>query len=388
VTASDPPRARGTARGRFGALDLLRGITVAAMIVVNNPGNWNSVYPQLLHSAWHGATVADLIFPGFIFIMGVAMSFTLTPAGDRQPQRSIYRRILIRSALLVLLGLVLNAAAAWPDIAAVRIPGVLQRIGVTYLFAALITRNTSDTQQWAWATMLLLVHWMILALPLGFAGSGVLDPGHNAAATVDRMLFGTHILTPEGDPEGALGVLSSVATALFGAAIGRWLLRDASRHAAEGRVEARGLLVQLTVAGTTSVVVGLAWSTVLPLNKPLWTGSFAVLACGVTTLLLVLVAAVTPPNPSPRSHPMLWLGTNPLAIYFLSELMTDLLQRPWLRVARSVSAPKDWFYWNLLTPLLRDGGGRLSSLAYALLYTAAWITVAGLMRWRGVRLRV
>lgn len=375
-------------RPRFGALDLLRGATVAAMIVVNNPGNWNSVYPQLLHSAWHGVTVADLIFPAFIFIMGVAMSFTLAPRGLHQPHRSVYWRILTRSALLVLLGLFLNVAAAWPDPAALRVPGVLQRIGITYLIAALITRRASERQIWIWTTVLLLVHWAALVLPLGLPGSGHLEPGYNLAAAIDRMLFGTHRLASDGDPEGALGLLSCVATALFGAAIGRWLLRDQRERSASLPYPARGPLRKLTVAGAGAVGVGLAWARLLPLNKPLWTGSFAVVACGITTLMLAGLAAVTPRNPKASSHPMLWLGINPLAIYFLSELTSNLLQRPWLQIDGHSMAPKDWVYWDLLVPLVRDGGGRVSSVAYALLYAAAWVGVAGVLRWRGVRFRV
>src|SRR3954467_8217572 len=127
-----------TTAGRGGALDLLRGLAIAAMIVVNNPGNWNSVYPQLSHAAWNGVTVADLIFPGFIFVMGVAMALSFASRmRDAARARHLSRAVMTRAALLVLLGLILNLAASWPHPASMRIPGVLQRIGVTYLCAAL-----------------------------------------------------------------------------------------------------------------------------------------------------------------------------------------------------------------------------------------------------------
>jgi predicted acyltransferase len=388
VTSNEQPWDRTPRVGRFGALDLLRGVTIAIMIVVNNPGNWNSVYPQLLHSAWNGVTFADLIFPAFIFIMGVAMSFTLARADDRHTPRSVYRRILTRAVVLVLLGLILNAAAAWPEPAALRVPGVLQRIGVTYLIAALIARGASGRQIWTCAIVLLLAHWAVLVLPLGLTGSGYLEPDCNLAATIDRMLFGAHMLTADGDPEGALGLLSSVATALVGAVTGRWLLLDAHERGATVPIQSRGPLRKLAVTGAAAVGVGLLWATILPLNKALWTGSFAVLACGTTMLMLAGLAAVTPLKLSPSSHPMLWLGTNPLAVYFLSELVTNVLQRPWWHAAGRTIAPKDWFYWGVLARLLGDGGGRLSSLAYAVIYAAGWIAVAGVMHWRGIRLRV
>jgi predicted acyltransferase len=203
--------------------------------------------------------------------------------------------------------------------------------------------------------------------------------------TIDRAVFGTHLLTPQGDPEGLLGTLSSIATALVGAAVGRWLLIAQKKSNTLSR--GGDPLMKLTVAGLIAVSIGLVWSRVLPLNKPLWTGSFALLSCGVATLLLAACARLPATNAGRTFNPMLWLGTNPLAIYFLSELTSDLLQRPWV-AAGHVAAPKDWLFWNVLAPIVGDSGGKLSSLVYAVVYTSAWIAIAGIMRWRGIRLRV
>jgi len=393
-----------------GALDLLRGLAIAAMIVVNNPGNWNSVYPQLSHAAWNGVTVADLIFPGFIFVMGVAMALSFASrARDAARARHLSRAVMIRAALLVLLGLILNLAASWPHPASMRIPGVLQRIGVTYLCAALIALGATPGQQWIAAAALLLSHWVILAAPLGLPGSGLLQPGHNVAAFLDRAIFGSHTLSAAGDPEGVLGILSSVATALLGVAAGRWLLvhnvrqdgstrtarrADAVPQASSSKVAdapasaRRPSMVLLAAAGTSAIAVAYVWSFAVPLNKSLWTPSFALLSAGVATLCLVLFVWLDGSRASRALAPLTWLGMNPLAIYFSSELLSNLLQRPGLSMNGSRLAPKDWFYWSVLVPRFHDLGGVRSSFAYALLYTLLWIGVAALMRWRGVRVRV
>ena len=204
-------------RPRLGALDLLRGLTVAAMILVNNPGNWNRVYPPLSHAAWHGATAADFIFPAFIVIMGVAMSFVLRPPASEEGRRHIDAAIVRRAAVLIALGLVLNVAAAWPHPLSARIPGVLQRLGVTYLVAALIVVRTTPRQQGLLAAALLAAHWGLLLV------GGSLAPATNLGARLDQLLFGAHLLNPGNDPEGALGTLSCVATALLGVGMGRLL---------------------------------------------------------------------------------------------------------------------------------------------------------------------
>jgi predicted acyltransferase len=357
------------------------------MIVVNNPGNWSSVFPQLLHAPWHGVTAADLIFPAFIFIMGVAMSLALASSAPAGTRAQVYKRILKRAGLLVLLGLVLNAAAAWPHVGAMRIPGVLQRIGLTYLAAAIITVEATVTQQWTIAAGLLLLHWGLLVIPFGGPASGHLEPGRNIAAALDRSLFGSHILSPAGDPEGALGLLSSIATALLGSAAGRWLGRARS-FAGAGLPLTRDLVWKLALAGTCGLVLAWAWAAILPLNKSLWTPSFAVLTSGVATLCLVGAALLDQSPLRSAFTPFVWLGTNPLAVYFLSELTTDLIQVPWFTVGGHHTAPKDWFFWGVLAPRVGDSSGAWSSVIYALLYALMWIGVAGMMRWRGVRFRV
>src|SRR5262249_22626308 len=157
--------------------------------------------------------------------------------------------------------------------AEVRIPGVLQRIGVTYLAAAFITVDASDVQQWLIACGLLVAHWIILVAPLGLPSSGLLEPGHNVGASLDRALFGSHLFAPAGDPEGVLGLLGCISTALFGAAVGRWVLRR--RQADGASVASRPSRLVLIGGGCAAIVLAYGWSFLLPLNKALWTPSFA-----------------------------------------------------------------------------------------------------------------
>lgn len=367
--------------GRVTSLDTLRGLAVAAMILVNNPGNWNAVYPALTHSAWNGCTFADLIFPFFIFIMGVAMPLALARR-QRTPGQAAHlrRRVWARAAVLVAVGLVLNAVGAWPHLATIRIPGVLQRIGLTYLAAALIVLRFRVRDQAAAAGGLLIAHWsLLLFLPRILSIDLVQTPAHNLAASLDRAVFGAHMLMPTGDPEGLLGLVPSVATALLGVLAGWWMLTAA---------DARSRIVGLFAGGVLGAGAGLLWSLFLPLNKFLWTGSFALFACGIAAVafagcyLVIDLLHVTV-----WSRPFVWLGFNPLLVYALSELIARILDMPLLSRAGRLHAMKDVVFWQWLAPRIGDSGGVRSSLVFATCYAAIWILVAGLLHRRGIALR-
>ncbi len=361
------------ARPRLGALDLLRGVTVAAMILVNNPGNWNRVYPWLTHAAWNGITAADLVFPAFVVIMGIAMAFVLDSPAMPARRRPVDVAIIRRTLILVCLGLVLNVAAAWPHPLTARIPGVLQRLGLTYLVAGLIAVRTTPRQQGLLATVLLAGHWALLRL------GGSLEPAANLAARIDHLLFGTHLLTAAGDPEGLLGTVSCVATALLGLCAGHVIRTELARGQRRSR-----LIGGVATAGVAALLTGVIWAAWLPLNKALWTGSFAVLTTGAAWLGLAACLVIERTPARRLLAPMRWLGLNPLTIYFLSEMTALVLQRPW----GDGFAPKDALYWNHLVPLVGDYGGPDSSLLYGLGYLTLWVAVAGVLHWRGIRVRV
>ncbi len=358
-------------------------MTVAAMIVVNNPGNWLSVFPLLQHANWNGCTPADLVFPFFIVIMGMALPFALERRRIVAGQASdLHRRILTRAAILLVLGLLLNATAAWPDLSTVRIPGVLQRIALTYAIAALLILHLRARSQALVGLSLLLAHWALIVLvPFGAESGGIVIPSHNLAGFLDRAAFGAHLLTPTGDPEGLLGVLPSVATALGGAFAGRWI-RDTPVD--------RSPVVGLVVGGATAVAIGVIWSTVWPMNKPLWTASYAVFSTGLATLALTACYLLvdTWEVGLRWTQPFVWLGINPLAVYFGSELVGHLIDQPTIRHGAALVSIKDELFWRWIAAIVRDGGGNQSSLAFALAYVGLWTLVAGLLYRRGITVHV
>jgi predicted acyltransferase len=351
------------------------------MILVNNPGNWSSVFESLTHANWNGCTLADLVFPFFIFILGAAMPFAFGRRIARGHQAwGLNARIARRTLWLIALGLGLNAVAALPSVTSLRIPGVLQRIGIVYLMTAPIVIHVRPAWRGVVLLILILGHWALLALvPFGGAAAG-LAPSHNLAGFIDTAVFGRHILTATGDPEGLLGTIPAIASALLGSIAGDWLRRDQSASAHAG-----GLLV----GGLAALMAGVIWSSVLPLNKALWTGSFVLFTGGIAAVILA-ACYVLFDILGYRSwvRPFLWLGFNPLAIYFLAELFGHLLDAPWHRLAEQQMTLRTWLFWDVLQPLMSGIGDEWISLIFALLTVTLWIAVAGVMYRRGVRFQV
>jgi predicted acyltransferase len=369
-----------TPRERLASLDVFRGITVAAMILVNNPGDWTNVYAPLLHAAWTGWTFADVIFPSFIFAMGLAMPFAFArrvEGGERT--RDVHRRIAARVAWLIGLGLVLNGVTAWTTAAPLRVPGVLQRIAAAYLIASLVLVHVRPSRWAGAAAVLMAAHWAILAMvPFDSAAAGTLTPEHNVAGWLDAHVFGRHALGPPNDPEGILGTLTAAATALTGALAGEFLRRprNAWRRAAG-----------LTLAGAASLAAGAAWSFLLPISKPLWTGSFVLATSGLILLAFVPVyLLVDVARLSAWARPFLWLGVNPLALYFGSEVAGHLLEAPWIPERSGATTVKAWLFWRYLAPSFHSA--ERASLAFGIAFAALWVAAAGTLYRRRIYLRV
>jgi predicted acyltransferase len=371
------------AHSRLESLDVFRGLTVAGMILVNNPGDWNETWPPLVHAAWHGCTFADLVFPFFIFILGVAMPFAFSRRVEAgYERRHLYARVLRRAILLFLLGLILNATAAFPEPESLRIPGVLQRIALVYLAAAFVVLHAGTFGRIVTAVLLLLVHWAVLALvPAGGQGAAWLSVEHNVAGVLDKLVFGRHTLLATGDPEGLLGTLSAIALALFGVLAGQWMRT--------GQSPARRV-TGLAAGGLAAVALGLCWSVVLPFNKSLWTGSFALFTAGLGGLALAASYWVIDVRAIRGwARPFVWLGVNPLATYFLSELTGDLIDRSWLPTLEGRTTVKTWLYWGILRPAAGPWfGERGISLLFAVITVAFWTAVAGLLYRKKIRIQV
>jgi predicted acyltransferase len=354
------PRARRAPRSV--ALDAFRGLTIAAMILVNNPGSWTQVYAPLRHADWHGWTPTDLVFPFFLFIVGAAIPLAFTPrlaAGRSRAQ--IVRQAARRSALLVLIGLFLHAfpfREGW--FGTLRIPGVLQRIGVCYLLAALVVLWLRPRAQVVVCAACLLGYWVAIA-----TGGGIDDKAGNLAARIDRFLLAGHLWRQgQGhDPEGLLSTIPALATTLLGVFAGRILLADEDPRHKVARVLVRGSLL---------IVVGYAWSWLLPINKPIWTSSYAVFTGGQATCALGLCLWFVDVRGWRRSaQPFVVYGVNALTVFVGSALLA--------RTLRELGASR-WLHENLLASWLP---GKPASLAYALLWILLWHAVLKVMYARG-----
>jgi predicted acyltransferase len=366
---------------RLLSLDVFRGLTVAAMVLVNNPGSWRAVYAPLRHAEWHGCTPTDLIFPFFLFIVGAAVPLALgRRVADGQPRAAVVAKILRRGAIIFGLGLLLHAIPFF-DLATLRIPGVLQRIALCYVAAALAFLWTGWRAQAGLAAALLLAYWAVLMLvPVPGFGSGRLDPEGNVAAYVDRAVFGPHIwrVSRVYDPEGLLSTVPAIATTLGGVLAGHWL-----RSGRSPATIVRGL----AGAGVGGLVLGAAWGAVFPLNKPLWTSSYAVFTAGGA--LLVLAACywlVEMRGQRAWTRPFVVLGVNALALFFLSTLVARLLIV--IKVESGAAgrmALQAWLHQHLFVPWAAPVN---ASLAFALAYLVIWVAIMWLLDRRQIRLTV
>jgi len=359
---------------RLLSLDVFRGLTVAAMLLVNNPGTWSAVYDPLEHAAWHGWTPTDLIFPFFLFIVGVSMAYSLVPRLERgDPPGRLFGRAAKRAAVLVGLGLLL---AAFPyynlDLAHLRLPGVLQRIGLAFFLASAVVLFTRPRVQTAVAAALLLGYWAAMTLvPVPGFGAGQLTREGNLAAFVDRAILGTDHLWASArtwDPEGLMSTLPAVATVLLGVFAGRWMRKD---RAPSER------LVGLFLAGNLAVVAGLAWSGVFPINKNLWTSSYVLFTAGLAMHALAVCYWMVDVRGWRRwAMPFAWFGMNAIFAFFLSGVMARLLNlvRVDGRPVKQVIFEAGFDSWL---------PAHDASLAFAVCFVALWTGIVRAMHRRG-----
>ena len=368
----------GAPRQRLDSLDVFRGMTIAAMILVSTPGSWTAVYWPLDHALWHGWTPTDLVFPFLLFAMGAAVPFAM--ARRRGEPRVVRRHVLRRAILLFALGLVLNAIETPPPIhwAAFRIPGVLQRIALVYLAVTWMTERLSIRAQVAIVISALAGYWAAMMwIPVPGVGAGVLTPEGNLASFIDRGLLGRHLLTALYDPEGLLSTVPAVATAMGGVFAGGWLKTPPERAPERLRT------AWMFAAGCVAAIAGLAWGRVFPINKNLWTSSFAVLAAGMAAAVMAACHfSVDIRGWRGWSRPFVAFGRNPLAAYFLSVGLDSVLTR-W---AVGDGAPmKAVLYSRLFAATIQPCcGAEAASLAYAVAYVMLWGVVMLEMRRRGI----
>ena len=363
---------------RLESLDVLRGLAIAAMIVVSTPGSWNAVYPPLDHALWNGWTITDLVFPFLLFAMGAAVPFAL--GRRRAAERRIGHHIIRRALILFALGLMLNAIETPPPLhlATFRIPGVLQRIAIVFLAVAWLTEHGSLRVQIAAVVAALAAYWAALTLiPVPGVGAGVLTPEGNLASYIDRALLGGHLLNRFADPEGLLSTLPAIATAMCGVFAGDWLKERRQPHHS----------AWLLAAGLLAMIAGLVWHRAFPINKNLWTSSFAIFSAGLAAQALALFHwLVDVRRWRAWSTPLKAYGRNPLAAYFLSVGCDSLLTRVTLTGGGSL---KGTVYRSVFVPWLRPCcGAEAASLGYAIVYVALWGVILGELYRRRIFIRI
>lgn len=374
------------ARPRLAGLDIFRGLAVAGMILVNTPGSWSHLWWPLDHAEWHGWTPTDLVFPAFLFAVGVALALSF----PRKVDGGIWIKIARRTLLLVAIGWGLQLLAR-PEFATFRFPGVLQRIGLCYALAASIAILTASRQTdgrraldpaaiLAVALGALSLYWALIAfVPVPGYGAGQLSPEGNLAGFVDRAVFGTAHIWRGGtdaagnvvyDPEGLLSTLSALANVLFG------MLAAITWQRAPDRAALR-----IALAGAALVAIGLLLHPILPINKKLWTSSFAIFTSGASALLLAFCMAATKKGIPRLLAPLHMLGMNAILGYILSVLIGIAGFRLFIG-ERSV---QDWGFARL-NNLIPDPYA--ASFAYALVALALVLVALVPFHRRGLHLRL
>lgn len=367
---------------RLVSLDVFRGLTIAGMIVVNNPGTWDHVYPPLLHAEWHGWTYTDTIFPFFLFIVGTAMAFSYGRRETEDGRRSLLAHTVRRAAIIFGIGLAINFLSVLLfHRAHVRIPGVLQRIAVCFLAAALVYMLGGKRAVVPAIVVLLFGYWALMALvPVPGKGVGRLDLDGNFATHVDRLVLGEHTWKhdPSWDPEGLVSTLPAIATTLLGLLAGLTLKSDAPL--------AKKVL-RLILWGWAGALAGLLWNLVLPINKNLWTGSYAVFMSGLAAACLgVSLFVVDGKGWRAWARPFEWLGVNALFLFVASDVVTILLI--FWKLGAADGKRRSLYATIYRTMFDHFSDPRLSSLLFALTYCLLWIAVAGFLYRKRIFLKV
>jgi len=339
------------------------------MIIVNTPGSWSYVYPPLLHAKWHGCTPTDLVFPFFLFIVGITLSISLGKilqkhASDPLLKSRLLKKITKRAVLIFVVGIFLNWFPFYHmSISDLRIMGVLQRIALSFAGAAILVIYLKDSMKLLITLLiLLLVYWLVL---LYLGGSAPYSLESNIAGKIDPFIFGpTHVYNGYGipfDPEGLLSTIPSIAHVIIGYLFGNIIL--------DLKEDKKKLVSRLLIYGTIMTILGFLWNLVLPLNKSIWTSSYVVFTCGISAIFLaILMWLIEIKKIEKWSYVFKVFGLNPLFSYVLSGVLVNLMIYTFIwNGTDSLS----WLYDHVYQTSF---GNYLGSFLFALSFTlAVWL---------------
>ena len=405
-------------RERLISLDVFRGLTILLMTIVNNPGDWGHVYPPLLHAEWHGCTLTDLVFPFFVFIMGVAVPLAMP---DKKYDGTTFNKILVRSLRMLCLGIFFNFFSkiqlfgldgiplligrlgitiavgyalmgnfsskvknilafsilviylflAYSGIEAyhdVRLPGVLQRIDIVYFVVSLLYLKTSQKTQIITGVVLLLGYWAVMTLiPVPGVGAANLEKATNLAAWLDSIILEGHMYrgTITWDPEGILSTIPSIVNGIIGLLIGQLLQREITKNQKA---------LKMAVAGIALIIGGLLWNIAFPINKSLWTSSYVLYTTGLaTTFLSILYYVIDIAEYKKGFKPFLIWGVNPMIVFFTSQIIPQALVMIQFKNPHNPEQQinlLDYLYSFGIAPFFSNP--MAASLAGALVYVGIW----------------
>jgi predicted acyltransferase len=361
---------------RLVSLDVFRGITIAGMVLVNNPGTWEYVYGPLRHAEWHGWTPTDLVFPFFVFIVGIAIPLAFARRVESGgSKRDIYIKIIKRTIVIFAIGLFLNGLPYF-GLAEYRIPGVLQRIAICYFFASIIFLNTKVRTQIAITIGLLLVYWfMMKVIPAPGYVAGDLTKEGSLASFIDRVVFGKHVWAQAAvyDPEGLLSTIPAIATAMMGVLTGTWLRTEKSR------IEK---VAGMFVVGAVCIAIGWSWNAFFPINKALWTSSYVLFTGGLALQFLAFCYWLIDIKGYRKwAKPFEVFGLNAIALYVVADVIAILLGT----IKVGADSLGSWIYMHLFASWASPLN---ASLAFALCFVLVCLGLMWILYSRKIFLKV
>ncbi len=352
---------------RLVALDAFRGATIALMILVNNPGSWSYIYSPFEHADWHGCTPTDLVFPFFLFIVGVAMRFSFR-AYQYQLNSDLLKKIIKRMVIIFLVG---SAMAAFPfirqdwDWSNFRIMGVLQRIALAYGFGAILAVSLKPKARWITSAAILIGYWLALWI---FGGPDPYSLEHNLVRKIDLAILGAgHVWHGKGipfDPEGLFSTLPAIVTVLLGYEIGTLIQLKSNKLE---------VVKDMLALGAVLGVVGWLWGLVFPINKSIWTSSYVLYTAGLATIVLAAMIWIVDIKENKKVvQPLVIFGTNSIFVFAASGIWGRIILKIKYTLNGDIVSGYTYLYETVFRPLAGNYNG---SLLFAIFHVFMWWVV-------------